>query len=140
VAAAFWRPGGPNGGLSDVMDRPEFAHYVAGWAQPSDCGVIAEDERPVGAAWFRFLPATDPGYGFVDAETPEVSIGVILNRRGQGIGARLLGTLVKQARGRGLATLSLSVEADNCARRMYERAGFKTVGAVGGSLTMLLRL
>ena len=50
VGAAFWRPDGPNGSVSDVMDRPEFAHYVAGWPQPSDCGVIAEDERPVGAA------------------------------------------------------------------------------------------
>jgi ribosomal protein S18 acetylase RimI-like enzyme len=141
LAAAFWRPEGRSShSVSDVMDRPEFAHYVAGWPQPSDCGVIAEDERPVGAAWFRFLPATDPGYGFVDTETPEVSIGVILNRRGQGIGGRLLGTLVTQARGAGLATLSLSVEPDNYARSLYERVGFQTVGAVSGSLTMLLRL
>ena len=69
-----------------------------------------------------------------------MSIRVILNRRGQGIGARLLGTLVAQARGSGLATLSLSVEPDNYARSLYEWAGFQTVGAVGGSLTMLLRL
>ena len=141
LAAAFWRPEGRSSrSVSDVTDRPEFAHYVAGWPQPSDCGVIAEDERPVGAAWFRSLPATDPGYGFVDAETPEVSIGVIVNRRGQGIGGRLLGALVTQARGAGLATLSLSVEPDNYARSLYERVGFQIVGAVGGSLTMLLRL
>ena len=68
VAAAFWRPESPEGKVSDVMDRAEFAHYVAGWPQPGDCGVIAEDEHPVGAAWFLFLPASDPG--FVDAKTP----------------------------------------------------------------------
>jgi ribosomal protein S18 acetylase RimI-like enzyme len=34
----------------------------------------------------------------------------------------------------------LSVEPDNHARRLYKRLGFETVGAVGGSLTMLLRL
>ena len=140
VAAAFWRPEGPVGSVRDVMDQPEFAHYVAGWPQRSDCGVIAEDERPVGAAWFRFLRANDPGYGFVDAETPELSIGVALPRRGQGIGSRLLNALVGQARGAGLAALSLSVEPDNYARSLYERVGFETVGAVGGSLTMLLRL
>src|ERR1035438_2934347 len=67
VAAAFWRPEGPQGKVSDVMDQPELAHYVVGWPQPGDCGVIAEDEHPVGAAWFRFLPASDPGFGFVDA-------------------------------------------------------------------------
>lgn len=122
------------------MGRPELAHYVAGWPQPSDCGVIAEDQRPIGAAWFRFLPANDPGYGFVDAETPEVSIGVMLPRRGQGIGSLLFNALLARAREAGLATLSLSVESDNHARGLYERVGFRTVGAVGNSLTMLLRL
>jgi ribosomal protein S18 acetylase RimI-like enzyme len=140
VAAAFWRPEGPAGSVADVMGQPELAHYVAGWPQPSDRGVIAEDEQPVGAAWFRFLPASDPGFGFVDSETPELGMGVAQSRRGQGIGSRLLRSLVAQARGDGLATLSLSVERDNYARGLYERIGFRTVGSVGGSFTMLLRL
>ena len=140
AAAAFWRPGGPDGSVADVMGQPELAHYVTGWPQPSDRGVVAVDENPVGAAWFRFLPASDPGFGFVDAETPEVGMGVMLSRRGQGIGSRLLRSLVAQARGDGLATLSLSVERDNYARRLYERVGFRTIGTVGGSFTMLLRL
>ena len=140
MAAAFWRPEGPVGSVREVMDQPALAHYVSGWPQPSDRGVIAEDEQPVGAAWLRLFPASDPGYGFVDAETPEVSIGVLLARRGQGIGSRLLRAVVAQARGEGVASLSLSVESDNYARRLYERVGFTTVGAVGGSLTMFLRL
>ena len=140
VAAAFWRPEGPEGKVSDVMDQPELAHYVVGWPQPGDCGVIAEDEHPVGAAWFRFLPASDPGFGFVDAVTPEVGMGVALFRRGQGIGSRLLSSLVAQSRSDGVATLSLSVERGNYARGLYERVGFRAVGSVGGSLTMLLRL
>ena len=69
----------------------------------------------MGAAWFRFLPASDPGFGFVDAETPELGMGVAQSRRGQGIGSRLLSSLVAQARGDGLATLSLSVAQDNYA-------------------------
>ena len=137
VAAAFWRPEGPEGKVSDVMGRPELAHYVVGWPQPGD---IAEDEHPVGAAWFRFLPASDPGFGFVDAKTPEVGMGVALSRRRQGIGSRLLSSLVAQARSDGLATLSLSVARDNYALGLYERVGFRAVGSAGGSLTMLLRL
>ena len=140
VAAAFWRPEGPAGSVTEVMDEPELAHYVSGWPQVSDRGVIAVDENPVGAAWFRLLPASDPGFGFVDAATPEVGMGVMLSRRGQGIGFRLLSSLVAQAHSDGLAALSLSVERDNYARGLYERVGFRTVGSVGGSFTMLLRL
>ncbi|NUP75750.1 MAG: GNAT family N-acetyltransferase [Sinomonas sp.] len=140
AVAAFWRQAGPLGSVRDVMDQPELAHYAAGWPQATDRGVIAEDEGPVGAAWFRFFPASDPGYGFIDAGTPEVSMGVMRHRRGQGIGSRLLRSLIEEARAAGIPTLSLSVEPDNHARRLYERTGFQPIGTNGGSLTMLLRL
>lgn len=140
VAAAFWRPDGPTASVRDVMAQPELAHYVAGWPQPGECGVIGEAGRPVGAAWLRFFPESDPGYGFFDAGTPEVTIGVAQQWRGLGVGTRLLSALVAQARGAGLRALSLSVEPDNDARRLYERFGFLTVGGDGRSLTMLLRL
>jgi ribosomal protein S18 acetylase RimI-like enzyme len=140
VEAAFWRPDGPTGSVLDVMNQPDLAHYVAGWPQPGDRGVIAEEARPIGAAWLRFFPEHDPGYGFVDAQTPELSIAVVRERRGLGIGSLLLGALIAQARQDGLTSVSLSVEPDNYARRLYERFGFETVGRVGGSLTMLLRL
>jgi len=141
VAAAFWRPDGPTGSVQDVLGRPEHAHYISGWPRPGDLGVVAEDGRQlVGAAWLRCLPEHDPGYGFEDAATPELSIGVVQARRGQGVGASLLGALVGAAREHGLSAVSLSVELDNRARRLYGRFGFQRVGAVDGSLTMLLRL
>lgn len=140
VAAAFWRRDGPDGSVQDVMNRPELAHYVAGWPQRGDLGVVAEVERPIGAAWLRFLPESDPGYGFVDAETPELGMGVVRQWRGQGVGASLLGALIAGATDARITALSLSVERDNYARRLYERFGFRQVDTVGGSLTMLLRL
>ena len=88
----------------------------------------------------RFLPASDPGYGFVDAGTLEVSVGVAQHWRRQGVGTRLLSALITQARAADLTMLSLSVEPDNEALRLYERLGFTKVGEVGGSLTMLLQL
>jgi ribosomal protein S18 acetylase RimI-like enzyme len=154
MAAAFWRADGPAGSLGEVMAQPELAHYVAGWPRPRDMGVVAEAGHPVaeaghpvaeaghpvGAAWLRFFPENDPGYGFVDAGTPEVSVGVAHQWRGLGVGTRLLSAILAQARGAGLTTLSLSVEPDNQALRLYGRLGFQKVGEVGGSLTMLLRL
>ena len=72
AAAAFWRLDGPTGTVEEVMAEPQLAHYVAGWPQPGDSGVIAEDTGPVGAAWLRYFPDSDPGFGFVDAATPEL--------------------------------------------------------------------
>ena len=141
VAAAFWRADGPSDSVPQVLGHPQFAHYIAGWPRPGDLGVIASSgQQPVGAAWARMLPRSDPGYGFVDSDSPEVSMGVAPASRGRGVGTRLLNGLIATASEQGLASLSLSVEPDNYARRLYERAGFRQVGQVGGSLTMLLRL
>ncbi|MGO1736454.1 MAG: GNAT family N-acetyltransferase [Leucobacter sp.] len=141
VAAAFWRPDGPNGSVEEVLSQPELAHYITGWRRPDDLGVIALDEQqPIGAVWVRLLPESDRGYGFVDAATPELSMGVVRAWRGHGIGFRLLDALIVAAREQGLTSLSLSVEPDNYARHLYERVGFRKVDEVGGSLTMLLQL
>lgn len=140
VAAAYWRADGPEGTVEDVMASPSLAHYIEGWPRPGDQGVVALDERPVGAAWMRYFPDDDPGFGFVDAATPEVGMGVLKDQRGRGVGGHLLTALIEVAREANLETLSLSVESDNYARRLYERVGFRTVSTVGDSVTMLLRL
>jgi ribosomal protein S18 acetylase RimI-like enzyme len=140
VVAAFWRPDGPVGGPAEVLGRPELAHYVSGWPKPGDSGVIAEAGGPVGAAWLRQFSPTDRGFGFVDADTPELSIAVADGWRGRGVGAALLGELVAMAQAGGRTGISLSVERENYAWRLYERFGFEVVDEVGGSFTMLLRL
>jgi ribosomal protein S18 acetylase RimI-like enzyme len=54
-----------------------------------------------------------------------LSIMVEPNRRGQGIGSRLLQALAAECQGRGLAQLEVTVDAANAgARRFYERHGF----------------
>lgn len=102
--------------------------------------MIAEDEHPIDAAWMWYFSESDPGYGFVAAAVPEVGMGVVKEGRGRGVGGRLLAALVDVARQQRVEAVGLSVEADNYARRLYERVGFRTVGTVGGSFTMLLRL
>ena len=140
VAAAFWRPDGPSGSVEQVLSQPQLAHYVTGWPRPGDLGVIAiEHQDPVGAAWLRLLPADDPGYGFVDADTPELAIGVLAAQRGRGVGTRLLGTLIDAAHQHRLPAISLSVERNNPARHLYHRAGFRLVDQTDDALTMLLR-
>lgn len=138
--AADWRVPDPRP-VAEVLADTALAHYVTGWARPGDGGVIAErDEAPVGAAWWRLLTASDPGYGYVDDDTPELSIGVIGSVRGSGVGRRLLDAAIEAAERQGAPALSLSVEIDNPAVRLYERVGFEVVGTASGAHTMTRRL
>ena len=135
-----------------VLDDPRNAHYVSGWKQKTDFGVVAvggpapgqwpadEDDpgSPVGAAWLRRLPADDPGYGFVDAQTPELTMALYQPWRGRGIGRALIRRLLADAALRGIRRISLSVEPGNRAQELYASVGFVVVGRdAGGSFTML---
>ena len=140
AVAADWRPEARQRSAEAVLRLPEFAHYLEGWPRPGDRGVVAEVGDPVGAGWFRFLPAEDKGYGYVANDIPEITIGVRLAHRGGGIGTALLQRLVKQAQVEHLPGISLSVEDGNPATRMYRRAGFVEVDHAEGAATMVLRL
>jgi ribosomal protein S18 acetylase RimI-like enzyme len=53
------------------------------------------------------------------------------------VGERLLRALLDEAARRGAARVSLSVEFDNPAARLYERLGFRRVEVIGGAWTMV---
>ena len=96
--AYYWRSSGDEDetGLHPMR-------YVENWGRPGDAAVIALDEGfPVGAAWYRLFKETAPGYGFVDEQTPELSIAVVPSRRGHGFGGELMDALLARARARGL--------------------------------------
>jgi GNAT superfamily N-acetyltransferase len=118
-----------------------LARYVDNWGRAGDLAVVAhETGNRVGAAWLRRFPASAPGYGFVDEQTPELSIAVVPSRRGHGSGQELLDALLDAAREAGHAQVSLSVEAGSPAVAFYERNGFEHVGESRGGLVMLRRL
>lgn len=103
--------------------------------------MVAEDETgPFGAAWLRTFTSVDPGYGYVDDSTPELTIGVIPPRRGQGIGRALLRTLLDWARTRHIPAISLSVERANRAQQLYLAEGFTVLVSLEDSDTMIARL
>jgi ribosomal protein S18 acetylase RimI-like enzyme len=131
-------------GRDVALQRPEVRKYLEDWGRAGDAGVIAldGDGQPLGAAWFRFFPADSPGYGFVAPDVPELSIGVHERARGQGVGRVLLVALLQLARQHGFAALSLSVDRQNPARRLYERVGFHDAGISpdeDSSVTMVVR-
>lgn len=127
--------------MDDVLSRPEFSHYVSINPERGDFGVVAElDGTPLGVAWAQFFPVEDPGYGFVNEQTPEASLWVSREARSQGLGRRLLEALVSEAKERGLGQISLSVEADNFAKQLYSSLGFEDVAGREDDGVMVLRL
>ena len=131
--AYYWRERDPG---STAM------RYVRSWGRLGDAAVIAlEDGFPVGAAWYRLLPAAEPGYGYVDERTPELAIAVVPGKRGHGIGDALLRALLERAVADGYEAISLCVDAANAgAIRLYEKHGFERRSDADGSLTMVATL
>ncbi len=93
----------------------------------------------IAAAWYRLYPAKAPGYGFVAEDIPELSVAVLPEYRGMGVGTELLRALISRGTEVGYRAISLSVDARNPALRLYERLGFRVVKSEGNT-TMLLEL
>ena len=130
---AFLVPPGGDPFPRSILDEPNIRPYHAGFGQrPGDVGVIAESSagQPVGAAWVRLVE----GYGFVDADTPELGIAVVERCRGAGAGTALFDELVRR-----VPRCSLSVDDRNAALGLYERSGFATVRMDGEHTKVMLR-
>jgi ribosomal protein S18 acetylase RimI-like enzyme len=131
--AYYWRMG-------QEVEDPVF-RYVRTWGRLGDTGLIAiEQGNPVGAAWYRLFRRDAPGFGFVDERTPELTIAVVPSRRGRGVGHELLTGLLDRARKEGYEAISLSVEKDSPAVKLYERYGFERVGETPAALVMRANL
>jgi ribosomal protein S18 acetylase RimI-like enzyme len=121
--------------------EPPVQRYVERWGRPGDTALIAiQDFEPVGAAWYRLFKPDNAGYGFLDEQTPELSIAVVPSKRGSGLGSDLLAALLERARADGHEAISLSVERDNPAIHLYERHGFRRVREDEGAFTMRAEL
>ena len=139
--AFHWRPDQARPDPIDFFADESTRKYLANWGRPGDTAVIVMmDERPVGAAWFRLWTDATDSYGFVDSSTPELGLALIPQIRSQGIGRLLLRRLLDEARSMGYSQISLSVEPDNFALKLYQSEGFRRVGESGTSWTLLKEL
>ena len=135
--AAVWRPEKPTPTADEALADPRYAMYLVGWPRPGDYGLVAEQDGPVGAAWYRTFTEASHGHGFVAEDVPELAIAVVASRRHEGIGRRLLGELIEASVAQGYAAISLSVAEENPARRLYESCGFVPVEKHGWTWTMI---
>jgi ribosomal protein S18 acetylase RimI-like enzyme len=139
--AVDWNPERELPPFERTIEHPELARYHKGWGRHGDLAVLAEAEGAVvGASLCRLFTDDDHGHGFVDERTPELAVAVWDGRRGQGIGSRLMEALEGLARAEGYEQLSLSVDADNPARRLYERLGYEELTVDDDGVRMVKRL
>jgi len=135
--AAVWRPDKQTPTADQVLADRRYAQYLAGWPREGDYGLVAEQEGPVGAAWYRTFTEASHGHGFVAENVPELAIAVIACRRHEGIGRRLLVDLIAAGIAQGYPAMSLSVAENNPARGLYESSGFVPVEKHGSTWTMI---
>ena len=129
--AYYWR-------LEEDRERPVY-RYVQNWGRPGDAGVLALDgPHPAGAAWYRLFTERQPGFGFVDERTPELTLAVVPARRGRGIGTEMLTALLDRARAEGYDAISLSAAEEQTA--YYGKFGFEPVRETPYAVTMRLAL
>jgi GNAT superfamily N-acetyltransferase len=106
-----------------------IGRYVDGWGRPGDTVLIAMDGgHRVGAGWIRIFRETAPGYGFIDENTPELTVAVVPSRQGEGIGLQLLNGLLERATADAYRAVSVSVEKGHPEVALYEGEGFEQVG------------
>lgn len=124
----------------EASEMPRVTRWSAEWGRRGDAGVVAwHDGERLGAAWCRIfadvLARDAEGRPF-----PELAIAVAPKHRARGVGALLLDGLGQAACAAGHTGVSLTVNSQNPALRLYERAGFHVVACEGDRLTMVKSL
>ena len=135
--SAVWRPDKVTPTADEVLADPRYSLYLDGWPRRGDYGLVAEQEGPVGTAWYRTFTDENHGFGFVAEDVPELAIAVVAPRRHEGIGRRLLVDLIEASVAQGYRAVSLSVAKDNPARGLYESIGFVAVEKRASAWTMI---
>lgn len=108
-----------------ILDTPELQVYISGFGtQIHDKAMVAEvDGKVVGAIWVRIMN----DYGHIDNDTPSLAISLFQEYRGLGIGTALMQKMLDQLKEDGYRQVSLSVQKDNYAVRLYQKTGFEIV-------------
>ena len=135
---AIYVPQGVKMPPKSIVEQPALKIYYQdfGTEKGDICLVAESDNKIVGAVWTRIVN----DFAHIDDNTPSLAIAVAKESRGKGIGTRLLNDLLTVLKVEGFLSVSLSVQKENYAVKMYEKAGFDVVQNNGEELVMLKKL
>jgi GNAT superfamily N-acetyltransferase len=125
-----------------IIKEPSLANYIHdfGIHKLDKCLVALENDVLIGACWGRLFSEENKGYGFIDSETPELSIAMKKDFRNKGIGSILIKAIIEIYKKQEIQSISLSVDKNNPAFTLYKRIGFETKLETEKSAEMRLQL
>lgn len=108
-----------------IIEKPELQVYIENFGKKDDYCLVAESHgKIIGAVWVRIMD----DYGHIDNNIPSLAISLYKNFRGRKIGTTLLENMLLLLKSEGYEKVSLSVQKENYAYRMYIKSGFEIVG------------
>lgn len=109
----------------EIIKQPELQVYIERFGeQDGDICLVAEfDSKIVGAVWVRIMN----DYGHISDDMPSLAISLLPEYRGKGIGTALMQSMQEIVSKQGYKGISLSVQKQNYATKMYRKLGFNTI-------------
>jgi ribosomal protein S18 acetylase RimI-like enzyme len=134
----------PNGEIKlpkEIINKPELNNYIKDVGRKDDfCFVVEIEDKLIGAIWIRQFSDKNKGYGFVNSETPELSMAINDVYRGKGIGKIMLNKMLNKLSELNFSQVSLSVDKRNFAYNFYKKNNFFEVDSEKNSIKMLRKL
>lgn len=139
---AIYQPDRKNLIPRSVLNIPEVNAYIRDFGkEKADYCLVADFEGKInGAVWIRIISGDIKGYGYVDDHTPEFAISLLEEYRNQGIGSRLMITMIEHLLKSGYNQASLNVKKENYAVKLYRKMGFEIVKEEDEDYLMALKL
>ena len=135
---AIFIPEGVPAPPRSIIENEDLQVYVRDFGKKADdrCLVAEVDGKIVGAVWTRVMD----DYGHIAEGIPSLAISLYKDYRRQGIGTKLLREMLQLLQRDGYPQVSLSVQKENFAFRMYQKAGFEVQKETEEEYLMVCRL
>ncbi len=113
---------------TDVVYEEEYHKYIKDFGKENDFALVCDDDgRVSGMIWTRLFKESDNSFGFIDEETPELTLSVLAGYNEQAIGKELLELLFNELKIRGVKQVSVSICENHDIYDVYTLVGFEKV-------------
>lgn len=134
---AIFIPDGTKSPPKEIINIPDLQVYVSDFGKSDDNCLVAENNgRVIGAVWARIMD----DYGHIDDKTPSLAISLFKEYRNLGIGTALMNRMLELLKSKGYKRVSLSVQKENYAFKLYKKIGLEVFKETDEDFIMVKKL